>query len=1174
MARHRDSRSPSPVGSFPSSSRRSRRDDDRYERSRRDDGRSYYRRSRSPERRYRDWDRDRDYDRGDYRRRDRSLDRRERGDDIYRPSKRDRSRDRSRERRRSREDESRDYRRRSRDRDGRSRRDDSRDRYRRRRDDSTDSRRYSRRDDSRDRETDRSKESSKPSTPAPPPAQTEEEKKAERLAKLEAWKQKQAAERERKQREAASAGSTRNLLNEIDRRSGVSTATTSPVSAASPAQGAASTEYAGKFDPKAIAKKAAGTTSESSLLGNDVVVPQSTKPNGMARATDSSSASKATAAPLKASGNVGKFGLGSKALLDGDKASAKRTLDFGEEESTRKKLEKLPTPPLEDGKEATPDGAAEDDESDVDMADGGTEEEVAAAARAAAEKREERLQKQQEAVSNGDVAMTDAPSESKAEAAAEEEELDPLDAYMAGLAEEAAAEKPKGSKFSKSKQQQPEVFGDDDNFDTAVGDDTEDLLTLANKKKKKDIPTVDHSKIDYEPFRKNFYTEPQDLAQMSDEELANLRLELDGIKVRGVNVPKPVLKWSQCGLGVQTLDVIKSLGYENPTAIQSQALPAIMSGRDVIGVAKTGSGKTIAFLLPMFRHIKDQRPLENMEGPIGLIMTPTRELATQIHKDCKPFLKALNLRAVCAYGGAPIKDQIAELKRGAEIIVCTPGRMIDLLAANAGRVTNLRRVTYVVLDEADRMFDMGFEPQVMKIMSNIRPDRQTVLFSATFPRNMEALARKTLTKPIEIIVGGKSVVAPEITQIVEVRSEESKFVRLLELLGNLYSSEENEDARTLIFVDRQEAADTLLRELMRKGYPCMSIHGGKDQVDRDSTIEDFKAGVFPVLIATSVAARGLDVKQLKLVVNYDAPNHLEDYVHRAGRTGRAGNKGTAVTFLTEDQERYAVDIAKALRQSGQPVPEPVQKMVDSFMEKVKAGKEKASMSGFGGKGLERLDQERDAARNRERRTFRTGEEGDEDEHEDTRETKTEDLFAKAASAVQPSGAAAAGVPKGIDLDGKITVHKTERPAPRGASNDPLDKVGSAVADINARLSRAGVMRSGAPIDNKGPDAGAFHATLEINDFPQKARWAVTNRTNVAKILEATGTSITTKGSYYPPGKEPGPGDNPKLYILVEGDTELVVTQAMRELMRLLKEATIAAADSEARAPVSGRYNVL
>src|SRR5579859_3485318 len=361
-----------------------------------------------------------------------------------------------------------------------------------------------------------------------------------------------------------------------------------------------------------------------------------------------------------------------------------------------------------------------------------------------------------------------------------------------------------------------------------------------------------------------------------------------------------------------------------------------MSGRDVIGVAKTGSGKTIAFLLPMFRHIKDQRSLDSLEGPIGLVMTPTRELATQIHRECKPFLKALNLKAVCAYGGAPIKDQIADLKRGAEIIVCTPGRMIDLLAANSGRVTNLRRVTYVVLDEADRMFDMGFEPQVMKILANIRPDRQTVLFSATFPRQMEALARKTLSKPVEIVVGGRSVVAPEITQIVEVRNEDKKFVRLLELLGNMYADEKNEDDRALIFVDRQESADTLLRDLMKKGYPCMSIHGGKDQIDRDSTIDDFKAGIVPILIATSVAARGLDVKQLKLVVNFDAPNHLEDYVHRAGRTGRAGNTGTAVTFITEEQENCAPGIAKALEQSGQPVPPRLDEMRKAFREKVKA----------------------------------------------------------------------------------------------------------------------------------------------------------------------------------------------------------------------------------------------
>lgn len=212
----------------------------------------------------------------------------------------------------------------------------------------------------------------------------------------------------------------------------------------------------------------------------------------------------------------------------------------------------------------------------------------------------------------------------------------------------------------------------------------------------------------------------------------------------------------------------------------------------------------------------------------------------------------------------------------------------------------------------------------MKIVNNIRPDRQTVLFSATFPKQMDSLARKILSKPLEITVGGRSVVAPEIEQIVEVRSEESKFNRLLEILGQTYY--EDKESRTLIFVDRQEGADNLLRDLMRKGYVVMSLHGGKDQVDRDSTITDFKNGVVPIVTATSVAARGLDVKQLKLVINYDAPNHMEDYVHRAGRTGRAGNTGTCITFLTPEQERYSVDIWRALQASNAAIPEDLDKM--------------------------------------------------------------------------------------------------------------------------------------------------------------------------------------------------------------------------------------------------------
>ncbi|KIW67662.1 hypothetical protein PV04_06894 [Phialophora macrospora] len=1192
MARHGDTRSPSPAGSSYSS-----RTKDRYERSRREDDRDRtqrrrHSRSRSPERRHRDRDRerDRDRDRNSYRRRDRSLDRRvdsRKDDDYYNSSRRDRDRDRSRDRRRSRD---RDDRRRSRDRDGRSRRDDSRPRDSRLRNESTESRKR-KRDDDRDGtpRRDTGHGSREVSTPSTPTAQTAEEQKAARLAKLEAWKKKQAEEQAKKQRELEAAGGARSILQEIDRKAGILPVATSPrspgLAAATPeSEPPAPAPYAGKFDPKAIAKKAHHTPATNKVLGGDIAAPALT--NSAPKASQFSPKSPAngvsTMKALKAKGNLGKFELGSKTAADNE--APKKGLDFADDEDTKKKLERLPNLALEQGGAADngePDEVDDEGDNDVDMqaGDGDEDAEAMAAARAAAEQRSK-------AERGEDTAMSDAPAAVAVNEEAEVEEIDPLEAFMQGLQPVQAKSFNQQSK-SKSRQQEPEaLFGDDEVDMTAVDDENPDnILSLASanaKKKKKDIPMVNHEKVQYQPFRRNFYSEPVEMADWTEEDVASLRMELDNIKVRGVDVPKPVQKWSQCGLGVQVLDVIQKLGYEAPTSIQAQAIPAIMSGRDVIGVAKTGSGKTIAFLLPMFRHIKDQRPLESLDGPIGLVLSPTRELATQIHKECKPFLRALGLRAVCAYGGAPIKDQIADLKRGAEIVVCTPGRMIDLLAANSGRVTNLKRVTYVVLDEADRMFDMGFEPQVMKILSNIRPDRQTVLFSATFPRQMEALARKTLNKPVEIVVGGRSVVAPEITQVVEVREESSKFFRLLELLGKLYEDEKNEDDRVLIFVDRQESADGLLRDLMKKGYPCMSIHGGKDQIDRDSTIDDFKAGIVPILIATSVAARGLDVKQLKLVVNYDAPNHLEDYVHRAGRTGRAGNTGTAVTFLTEEQERYAVDIAKALRQSGQPVPERVQKLVDGFMEKVKAGKEKAGASGFGGKGLERLDQERDAAKARERKTFKTGDEGEEqEEKEDTKDIKVgDDIFAKAASGVKAHDArpSTPGVPKGIDLDGKIVVHKTERPEPAAgakASTEPqnrLDKVAAAVNAINQKLSKAGVMRSGVPIDNKGPDAGAFHATLEINDFPQKARWAVTNRTNVAKILESTGTSITTKGSFYPAGKEPGPNENPKLYILVEGDTEVVVHDAMRELMRLLKEGTMSASETVERP--GGRYSVL
>lgn len=560
------------------------------------------------------------------------------------------------------------------------------------------------------------------------------------------------------------------------------------------------------------------------------------------------------------------------------------------------------------------------------------------------------------------------------------------------------------------------------------------------------------------------------------------------------------------------------------------------------------------------------------------------------------------LQAVCAYGGSPIKDQIAELKKGAEIIVCTPGRMIDLLTANSGRVTNLKRVTYVVLDEADRMFDMGFEPQVMKIINNIRPDRQTVLFSATFPKQMDSLARKILHKPLEITVGGRSVVAAEIEQIVEVRPEDTKFNRLLEILGQMYN--EDPECRTLVFVDRQEAADNLLRELMRKGYLCMSLHGGKDQVDRDSTIADFKSGVVPIVIATSVAARGLDVKQLKLVINYDAPNHMEDYVHRAGRTGRAGNKGTCVTFITPEQERYSVDIYRAVKASNATIPKDLEETAAGFLDKLKTGKAQAAGSGFGGKGLDRLDKERDAREKAERKAY--GEPGEED-----KPTPAEEMAAKATASsgddmtfgnfkVEIKRGPAPDSSKGLlGVGGAIAAARrlahakeeekiqnqmraAEEAAARAGKDTAAHKqASSVVAKLNAQLRAFKLVQQSQlqAEDTSGrkanPDSTDFHAIIPINDYPQKARWRVTNKETMVQLIDMTGASVTNKGIYYDHGKEPPLEGPPKLHLLVESNEEYRVEQAVREIKRLLIEASAAALQAEMRNPTAtGRYSVL
>merc|ERR1719199_1106862 len=270
---------------------------------------------------------------------------------------------------------------------------------------------------------------------------------------------------------------------------------------------------------------------------------------------------------------------------------------------------------------------------------------------------------------------------------------------------------------------------------------------------KKELPPVDHDKIEYMPFKKNFYIECKEITGLKPHEVEAVRKTEGDIKVPGKYCPKPIKTFFQAGLSDTICKVLERREFEKPFPIQMQAIPALMCGRDVIGIAETGSGKTLAFLLPLFRHILDQPPLRNEDGPIGLIIGPTRELCQQITGEVGKFSKHVNLRMVACYGGSSLGEQLSQLKRGTEMLVATPGRLIDVLTISSGKVTNLRRVTYLVVDDADRMFDMGFEQQIAGVLRNVRPDRQVALFSATMPPHIQGLAKKLLHKPIEVTVG-------------------------------------------------------------------------------------------------------------------------------------------------------------------------------------------------------------------------------------------------------------------------------------------------------------------------------------------------------------------------------------------------------------------------------------
>ncbi|XP_055762635.1 probable ATP-dependent RNA helicase DDX17 [Salvelinus fontinalis] len=424
-------------------------------------------------------------------------------------------------------------------------------------------------------------------------------------------------------------------------------------------------------------------------------------------------------------------------------------------------------------------------------------------------------------------------------------------------------------------------------------------------------------------FEKNFYNEHPELQRMTQYDIDEFRRRKE-ITVSSTGCPRAITSFHQAQFPQYVMDVLLSQNFKEPTSIQSQGFPLALSGRDMVGIAQTGSGKTLAYLLPAIVHINHQPYLERGDGPICLVLAPTRELAQQVQQVAHDYGKTSRIKSTCVYGGAPKGPQIRDLERGTEICIATPGRLIDFLEAGK---TNLRRCTYLVLDEADRMLDMGFEPQIRKIVDQIRPDRQTLMWSATWPKDVRRLAEDFLRDYVQINVGALELSANHnILQIVDVCMENEKDNKLLQLMEEIMAEKEN---KTIIFVETKKRCDELTRRMRRDGWPAMCIHGDKSQPERDWVLTEFRSGKAPILIATDVASRGLDVEDIKFVINYDYPNSSEDYVHRIGRTARSTNKGTAYTFFTPGNLRQARDLVRVLEEARQAINPKLLQLVNS-----------------------------------------------------------------------------------------------------------------------------------------------------------------------------------------------------------------------------------------------------
>lgn len=404
------------------------------------------------------------------------------------------------------------------------------------------------------------------------------------------------------------------------------------------------------------------------------------------------------------------------------------------------------------------------------------------------------------------------------------------------------------------------------------------------------------------------------------------------ITIKGGRIPDPIRSWKESGFPKEILDIIDKVGYKDLTPIQRQAIPIGLQNRDIIGVAETGSGKTLAFLIPLLLWITNLPKIERLEeadqGPYSIILAPTRELAQQIEEETNKFGQPLGIRTVVVVGGLSREEQGFRLRMGCEIVIATPGRLIDVLE---NRYLVLNQCTYIVLDEADRMIDMGFEPDVQKILeympvTNLKPDnedaeneekllanyntkkkyRQTVMFTATMPPAVERLARTYLRRPAVVYIGSVGKPTERTEQIVHIMGEADKRKKLMEILSR------GVEPPVIIFVNQKKGADVLAKGLEKFGYNACTLHGGKGQEQREYALASLKSGSKDILVATDVAGRGIDIKDVSMVINYDMAKTIEDYTHRIGRTGRAGKAGLAISFCTKDDSHLFYDLKQTI----------------------------------------------------------------------------------------------------------------------------------------------------------------------------------------------------------------------------------------------------------------------